>query len=327
MHHGSIHNDVTARRNSFGQPIPRGMSYGAVERDGGALVALEEAASRPRRLAGALGLALLGLGAVAAANGAAPRPAPRLAAAAKPFLVDGVEPHRLPEKPFDAFLFDSVVNVSHSAALCAEFDDDASFPDASCDCGDARTQCLGNMASSPRYRDFCFDAACGAANVAAYEASPLSDPVARCAALTAPAWGVPCAWQAVAKLPETCAGTFAPEAPDRKSRDEPNAFADLDSYDRYALGYAANFAGPCNAHAYCYTCADENYAGGLNPYCAAVFARYGGTPMRPDAAYHAAHAAGRGGPHVSFFEDLDAFWCDPAVLGALERAAATLRLS
>ena len=96
---------------------------------------------------------------------------------------------------------------------------------------------------------------------------------------------------------------------------------------RHRLGYTANFAGPCNAHAYCYTCADDTYAGGLNPYCAAVFARYGGTPMRPDAAYHAAHAAGRGGPHVSFFEDLDAFWCDPAVLGALERAAATLRLS
>ena len=92
------------------------------------------------------------------------------------------------------------------------------------------------MASSPRYREVCFDAACGAANVAAYEASPISDPVDKCAALTAPAWGVPCAWQAVARLPETCAGTFSPAAPDRRSRGEPNAFADLDAYDRYALG-------------------------------------------------------------------------------------------
>ena len=158
-----------------------------------------------------------------------------------------------------------------------------------------------------------------------YDAAPFdasnSDPTQRCSGLTRAVWSVPCAWQAIKAMPETCAGNFKPTPPDGKSRNEPDPFPELDAYERYELGYApgANFEGSCDAHAFCFECLDDSYAGGVNPYCRAVFARY--SPI----------SEGRGSEtrvhthHMGFFADLD-YWCQPGVLATLERAAKQMQL-
>ena len=266
---------------------------------------------------------------VAALLAAPRRPAQALAAKPKPVWVKGVShPIDAAEAPFDALgvapalpvagarpRVDLRVDVDLSTGLCAEFDDDYSFPDASCDCGDARTQCRGNMERFPAYKDACFEAACGSENMAAFDAAPGSDKE-KCAALTRGAWSMPCFWQAVKALPDLCGGSFAPVPPAGPARDAPDPYPDLDAFERYALGYApgAAFTGPCDAHAYCLECLDDAYVGGVNPYCRAVFARYDGA-LRVSGGSH----------HTGFFADLD-YWCQDGVLATLADAAAGMRL-
>lgn len=187
----------------------------------------------------------------------------------KPFDIPGVVSHDIDssQAPFDALtggnvlpkdikpvwaqglVYDSTdvfaADADVSAALCPEFDDDGSFPDAACDCGDTRTQCHGNMDRLPAYKDACYEAACGAENMRAYDAFLAPDSTAQCAGLVEPVWGVPCLWQAVKAMPSTCGGTFAPTFPTSKARNAPDPYPELDAYERYALGYSpgGNFAG------------------------------------------------------------------------------------
>lgn len=181
-------------------------------------------------------------------------------------------------------------NLSVALELCSEFDDDAFFPNTACDEGDARTQCEGDMVVLPRYHELCYDAAC---------------------TQDGPVWGLPCAWQAIKQLPRTCEGTFEPTPPVGTSRGVPNRYPDLDSAQRWALGYTSTFAGPCNAHAFCFSCLDDRYEFGVDPYCRAVFDKYGATPEAPRPS--------------SFFSDLDSYWCTADVLEALAKEALILR--
>ena len=326
------------------------MAYGALD-DATRPLAPAVAVSG-RRIFGAALIATLGVaGCVGVYAKAAPAGVGTAAAALdavkpKPFDVDGVVAHDIdPSKaPFDTLTLGNVLpadavpvfaqgavyaatgdefsaDVDLSAALCGEFDDDSSFPDAACDCGDTRTQCHGNMDRLPAYRDACFEAACGAENMAAYDAFPAPDATQQCAGLIRPVWGVPCMWQAVKAMPETCAGSFVPTFPAGKSRNAPDPYPDLDGYERYSLGYSpgGNFAGSCDAHAFCSECLDDDYDGGVNPYCRAVFKKYG-HPF----------AVGAGDPdkrythHTGFFADLD-YWCQDSVLAALADEADAAR--
>lgn len=230
---------------------------------------------------------------------------------AKPFVEDGskVDASVFDTAPLSHFRLvwgGTAANLTAAKSLCSEFDDDFSFPSEICDCGDARTQCNDDMLRLPRYYSLCFEAACGMDNMDSYAAYPSDNAIEKCAGLKRPAWGVPCAWQAVKHLPETCAETFTPSPPLGSSRDMPNKYPSLTSEERWALGYEETFAGPCNAHAFCFTCLDDNYELGVNPYCRAVFARYGATPEAPAEIHNSAT-----GDVVirSFFSELDTFWC------------------
>lgn len=253
----------------------------------------------------------------------------------EPRRADGEELYAVPfvEEVPDASVFESLpekyrmvhggkfANLSASLSLCSEFDDDQSFPSDVCDCGDARTQCNDDMLKLPRYHDLCFDAACGKDNMKSFNGvGSEATEAEKCDAMTRPAWGVPCAWQAVMRLPETCAGRFVPSPPFGASRNVPNKYPSLSSEQRWALGYEETFAGPCNAHAFCFTCLDDDYELGVNPYCAAVFATYGATPEAasgPDPAT---------GLVKSFFSDLETHWCQPHVLDELKRLESEQRI-
>lgn len=238
---------------------------------------------------------------------------------AKPFVEDGskVDASVFQTAPLYQFRLawgGTAANLTAATSLCSEFDDDFSFPSEVCDCGDARTQCNDDMLRLPKYYSLCFEAACGSDNMDRYAAYPSDNAIEKCAGLIRPAWGVPCAWQAVKRLPETCAETFTPSPPLGSSRDVPNKYPLLTSEQRWALGYEETFAGPCNAHAFCFTCLDADYELGVNPYCRAVFARYGATPEAPAEIHDSVTG------HVvlrSFFSELDSFWCQRKTLHQL----------
>ena len=204
-------------------------------------------------------------------------------------------------------------NLSKASSLCSEFDDDNSFPSEVCDCGDARTQCAGNMLNSPRYHEVCFDESCGPENMEGFHKYPSDDPQEKCLGLSRPSWAVPCAWQAVLQLPKTCDKTFRPSAPFGTSQNVPNTYSP--AVDK-VLGWAETFAGPCNAHAFCYTCQDDNFHTGIHPFCQAVFHVYGATP---DATTAPPQEGQKTTSSIhSFFDDLDTFWCRPDVLTSLK---------
>lgn len=182
-------------------------------------------------------------------------------------------------------------NLTVALSLCSEFDDDGNYPSELCDCGDFRTQCMGNMQRSQRYHDLC--------SVACPSEGAVDDN--KCPGLTEPSWGVPCAWQAIVQLPETCEGRFKPVTPFGTSRNLPNKFSPTKDY---LLGYTSTFAGPCNAHAFCFSCLDPTFRSGIHPHCNAVFHAYGATP----------EATGSQEIIDNFFDDLDSFWCHDDVL-------------
>ena len=76
-----------------------------------------------------------------------------------------------------------------------------------------------------------------------------------------------CTWEAVAALPDACAGGFEPTAPGSAAWAAPGGARENDvSQDVFdALDVYA-----CDEHAFCRTCGEDN------PYCAAVAAYYGG---------------------------------------------------
>ena len=168
-----------------------------------------------------------------------------------------------------------VSNLTRAVELCAEFDDDGSYPSETCDCSDLHWECELEMPKSPLYASYCQNASCSS--------SCQGDDQS---------WANVCAWQMIADLPGTCNGTFEPELPDWPARDLPNHYPDLDYTQRLKLGYSERMGGPCAFHSFCYTCLDDAFPHGVNPFCAYVYLNYGGTPT-----------------HTNFFNEIESQIC------------------
>ena len=147
-----------------------------------------------------------------------------------------------------------------------------------------------------------------------YAAVVASHPAARVCAPSAAdddfLWFRPCQWQAVAHMPDVCAGTFAPEAP--SARDGPFALnasdADVCSklYKSYylfddAFEVDAADCDPCQVDAFLGACGTDN------AYCDA-FLRYNPRLVRSATFMDVPD---------SFFGQLG-YWCDAAVLRAID---------
>ncbi|KAJ1451685.1 hypothetical protein M885DRAFT_569625 [Pelagophyceae sp. CCMP2097] len=108
---------------------------------------------------------------------------------------------------------------------------------------------------------------------------------AACEGSEGPDWAMVCAWEAVARLPEVCAGTFEPTlAPeDLPNAPKPRSAQALDARDAVEVDAPQRPAAtgvdgadfrlfPCDAHAVCLGC----YAGGGGALCDEAAAHYGG---------------------------------------------------
>jgi len=118
-------------------------------------------------------------------------------------------------------------------------------------------------------------------------------------------WYRPCQWQAIAALPELCAGTFAPAAP-AASEGAVESVADKDRLARLlGLGVAGDETTPCQANAFCSSCYADD--GSTNAYCDAVLDQHPGLLESPVSIENP----------DTFFGELD-YWCSDAVLGAID---------
>lgn len=167
-------------------------------------------------------------------------------------------------------------------------------------CSDYERAALGGYCGgSGGYEGCLFDA----------DAARYGDAVDSCAA----AWGADgyywydvCKWQAVAALPELCAGTFTPSRPDMAAAAAPDPPAvAIDGVTADVLALCPAYAGLpetcsyCQSHAYCASCEG-------NAYCAAFLLKNPAVVGR-----------GYGANIPDVFGQLD-FWCDPATLAAVE---------
>lgn len=117
-------------------------------------------------------------------------------------------------------------------------------------------------------------------------------------------WYRPCQWQAIAALPELCAGRFEPVAPSPSE----DAVISVKRKDVIAqmedLGVFGDNTTPCQANAFCSSCYADD--GSTNPYCDAVLDQHPGLLkssvyiQNPD----------------TFFGELD-YWCSDDVLRAV----------
>jgi len=185
-------------------------------------------------------------------------------------------------------------NLSRVVSLCAEFDDDA-IAGPLCSCSDLHWECEEEMLKSNLYYDSCFEASCPKALGGKLTCSGGHHVGA--------SWANLCSWQMIRDLPLTCNGSFVPETPFLEpSSDLPNAYPDLDDLQREAVGYSESMGGPCAFHSFCFTCLDSSFPSGVNPFCAAVYLNYGGTPT-----------------HTDFFSQLDgpSGYCQPEVIASI----------
>lgn len=114
------------------------------------------------------------------------------------------------------------------------------------------------------------------------------------------AWYKACLWDALAHLPETCAGTFVPAPPAAS----PPATT------------TAEYTCDCEAHAYCF--GDCGPGGGDNPYCAAFLAQH---PAKDYFDWSAdarlmGSPMGNVGPDAIWSEE--EYWCDAATLKSID---------
>lgn len=156
-------------------------------------------------------------------------------------------------------------------AACVDFDDDTVFP-GDCTEHDYEYACT-SVYTKPHtgfYR-LCASA-CTRSNTSSY--------------------GMVCAWEAVARLPEACDGTFSPTEP-LNSSNMPNDHA------------VAPDLTNCDEHAFCYSCARGN------AYCRAVAFYYGGVDGGSSFVIGGAMAA-----YYALDDDLS-FWCSDSTLAAV----------
>ena len=116
-----------------------------------------------------------------------------------------------------------------------------------------------------------------------------------------------CEWEMIRSLPRTCNGTFARTAPSAASNNLAPNYANVtygETKTYFGGSDAAALWDSCNAHAFCWTCAEED--GSLNKYCEAVMQKYAW-----GSAYTPSDAKGRA------FDDLLDYWCTGAVLASI----------
>ena len=184
------------------------------------------------------------------------------------------------------------------AARCDKY---SSFQETGCEmCGWAEPPTYFDRvaAAYPTAARACADSA----NASATNPLPAGRPLPGSAHQHGPsnAWYKACLWEALAALPEVCAGTFKPTAPPPVP----------------AAKTPEDYTCDCELHAYCYSaCGPE---GGDNPYCAAYFAQH------PHMDYFDWTAVTRPQPSIvgnvgpERLWDEEAFWCDATTLAAVE---------
>lgn len=147
---------------------------------------------------------------------------------------------------------------------CSEYDDDSLYPNDYCIAGDNAT-CHKSVIGNAHY----------------YHA---------CSSACEEGWGVPCGWQAVRQLPNTCHDKFEPVMP-TESKNEPPVEAYLQQLTIEANNrtYWA-----CNVHAFCYWCVED---GNVNNFCKAAV-------LRTKSLYAPA----------AVFKYMDDYWCDDKIL-------------
>lgn len=151
---------------------------------------------------------------------------------------------------------------------CSEYDDDTLYPNDLCIAGDNAT-CHESVFSNPHYSHAC--------------ASACDD-----------GWGVPCGWQAVRQLPNTCHDMFEPIMP-TDSKNEPPAEAYL---HQLTVESTNRTYWACNVHAFCYWCVEDK---NVNNFCKAAV-------MRTKSLYAPA----------AVFKYMDDYWCDDKILNQIE---------
>ena len=149
---------------------------------------------------------------------------------------------------------DETSDYSTVVAACAAYDDDSH----AWDCGHA--DFMAWCREPDTYEGTRFASVCSAACP-----TDSGDPTAY--SPNATYYALVCTWEAVAALPDACAGGFEPTAPGSAAWAAPGGARENDvSQDVFdALDVYA-----CDEHAFCRTCGEDN------PYCAAVAAYYGG---------------------------------------------------
>ena len=204
------------------------------------------------------------------------------------------------------------------AAACPDYDDDAEFM-PTCPAFDADSWCATDITDP----DGAFAQLCPEA----------------CADTDA-AWAMPCAWMAIKSLPDSCAGTFAPDLAGVTSA---NLDSPGDLPNPLTLGGKSQLHN-CDEHAVCFSCYNTNNPGTTDDakYCEAVAAYYGGfgVPMVNDfGAWTLRKVDGFSSPHLETrgpqgiteaageiganaawraINDDWAFWCDASTLAAID---------
>jgi len=153
---------------------------------------------------------------------------------------------------------------------CADYDDDTVYPTSLCISGDNET-CHDSSVMTEAYEDAC--------STACKEG-----------------WGVPCGWEAVKSLPSLCNGTFDAYFPSTSNNHLPSNVTDAGEITINSTGvtYWA-----CNAHAFCYSCVDDNNV--VNDFCKAAV-------IRTKSLYGAS----------AVFKYLDSYWCDAEIIADIE---------
>ena len=171
-----------------------------------------------------------------------------------------------------------------AAAAAARADDDTQFPNQYCLAGDGRT-CASKAYAGTAYAAVCSDAC-------------------------AEGWGVPCGWEAIASLPQACAGTFVPTVPSASMSSAADASSEASPVVTHPLtiqsGRLQNTTyWACNVHAFCLSCVD---GGVVNPYCKAAV-------WKTKTLY---------APSVVLSDNSDrnlGYWCEDDVISSIEQGA------
>ena len=176
----------------------------------------------------------------------------------------------------------AVNDYASDLAACANYDDDDVFP------GDCPSHDYANACeSSSTAPGTGFFALCASA----------------CTGSNTTSFAMVCAWEAVARLPEVCDGSFSPTTPSNSSNRRNTVEAVVDDDDATDLT-------SCDEHAFCFSC------GAGNAFCKAVAAHYGGVDGGQSGRRRAASSGGALAAYYALDDDLG-YWCSDQTLAAV----------